>query len=327
MNKSSFYVEPYFSVRNYFEKDELSTREQKDLKVEKIKDVIQLENRLGVVIAKPGNGKSRFLKELLLAAKEDRKESTFIDLKEIDTSPSTPLEKSIRDLIPLCQIIDLEKNDEDIIREKRLLSTSNFQFDNTSDNIIICLDALDEINPKLHFEIIKKIRAFLANFPNIILFLSCRKYICKKHISELNDLSPNYIELFPFTYFRVSKYLKSSGFTDKQIEETTLKFGARLNNESVIGSPRILEIFVSIAINKGFQVALEMNKAELLETFIYKKLDREEKVIRTNHVAAIKRVLEKLALVMEIYHKKEITKDELMTFFDDIDSPFVLSNK
>jgi hypothetical protein len=323
MNKSSFYVEPYFSVRNYFEKDELSTRELKDIKVEKISDVIQLENRLGVVIAKPGNGKSRFLKELLLEAKEDRKESIFIDLKEIDASPSTPLEKSIRDLLPRCEIIDEEKIDEEIIRQKRLLSTSNFQFNNESNNIIICLDALDEINPKLHFEIIKKVRAFRANFPNIILFLSCRKYICKKHISELDDLSPNYIEIYPFTYIRVSKYLKSSGFTDEQINETTLKFGARLNNESVIGSPRILEIFVSIALKEGLQVALEMNKSELIETFIYKKLDREDRVIRANHVAAVKRVLEKLALVMEIYHKKEITKDELMTFFDDINSNLV----
>ena len=323
MNKSSFYVEPYFSVRNYFEKDELRTLEQKDLKAEKIRDVIQLENPLGVVIAKPGNGKSRFLKELLLAAKENLKESVFIDLKEIDTSSSTPLEKSIRDLIPQCEIIDLKKIDEKIIRKRRLLSTSRFQFNNASNNIIICLDALDEINPKLHFEIIKKVRAFRANFPNITLFLSCRKYICKKHVSELNDLSPNYIELYHFTYIRVSKYLKSTGFTDKQIEEATLKFGARLNNESVIGSPRILEIFVSIANNEGFQVALEMNKADLLETFIYKKLDKEEKVIRASHVAAVKRILEKLALVMEIYHKKEITKDELMTFFDDIDSNLV----
>src|SRR5690606_21438961 len=51
---------------------------------------------------------------------------------------------------------------------------------------------------------------------------------------------------------------------------------------------------------------------------IYQKLDKDEG--RQEKNVLTKRVLEKLALIMEIYQVNKITKDELITFLDEADS-------
>ena len=49
-------------------------------------------------------------------------------------------------------------------------------------------------------------------------------------------------------------------------------------------------------------------------------MEIEDKKLNTQKRNIIKRVLEKLALVMEIYQTNILKKDELMTFFDDLRS-------
>jgi len=64
-----------------------------------------------------------------------------------------------------------------------------------------------------------------------------------------------------------------------------------------------------------------MKRVDFFEQFIYKKLEKEaEKRNLPNKVVITKRVLEKLALVMEIYQRTQITKEELITFLDDTNS-------
>ena len=46
----------------------------------------------------------------------------------------------------------------------------------------------------------------------------------------------------------------------------------------------------------------------------------EDKNLNTQKRDLIKRVLEKLALIMEIYQTNLLKKDELMSFFDDLQS-------
>ena len=54
-----------------------------------------------------------------------------------------------------------------------------------------------------------------------------------------------------------------------------------------------------------------------------RKLDKErDKGIPKSQYDVIKRVLEKISIVMKIYQVSQISKDELFTIFEDIDSNF-----
>ena len=65
-----------------------------------------------------------------------------------------------------------------------------------------------------------------------------------------------------------------------------------------------------------------VKKGDILEKFIYRELEieREKKGETSQDIEITKRILEKIALIMQIYQTKQITKDELITFFDEIDS-------
>ncbi len=87
----------------------------------------------------------------------------------------------------------------------------------------------------------------------------------------------------------------------------------------VIQIPRYLFLLEQFIKEKGNDITKisTVSRNELFEYFIYSKLNIEDK-LGSNE--AKKRVLEKLALVMEIYQTNSISRDELMTFFDDIKS-------
>jgi hypothetical protein len=93
----------------------------------------------------------------------------------------------------------------------------------------------------------------------------------------------------------------------------------------VIQTPRYLELLIYYLRETGKHDIGELTRIDLFEYFIYKKLETEDRNLNTQKRDLIKRVLEKLALVMEIYQINQISKDELMTFFDDLKSDLKIS--
>ncbi len=93
----------------------------------------------------------------------------------------------------------------------------------------------------------------------------------------------------------------------------------------MIQTPRYLEFLVSYIEDKGIENVSEITKANLFEFFIYRKLEMEDKKLDRQRRDLIKRVLEKLALIMETYQTNLLKKDELMSFFDDLQSDLKLS--
>lgn len=268
-----------------------------------------------VVLAEPGNGKSRLLKEIVLQSNKYEKKAIYINLKSIG---SDSIIKKIASYIK--RPIKHPKTEKDIKEIIDYFFIEKFKLEEDSNNVLICLDALDEVSKDSLLDYVDKIENFRADFPSVQIVLSCRDYIYEHYESFLKSQQPQLLEIKPFTSYKVSEYLKGYGFTENDVENVLNSFYSSFKLE-IINSPRVLEIFVSLKGRFGLESVLNKNKAELLDYFIYGRLDEEENQKRkTNKTDVIKRVLEKLALCMSIYQATEITKDELLTFFDDVKS-------
>jgi hypothetical protein len=88
----------------------------------------------------------------------------------------------------------------------------------------------------------------------------------------------------------------------------------------VIQIPRYLYYLENFLKQKGLDAASKVSRNELFDYFIYSKLEHEDKKLNSDKKAITKRVLEKIALTMEIYQTNTLSKDDLMTFFDELKS-------
>jgi hypothetical protein len=267
---------------------------------------------LAIVLSEPGNGKSRLLKEVVLKAGQNNYEAFYLDLKKCDKAT---ISDKIKEL--LRRKTSLPKTNVEINAIKDFCCTENFGI--SSNAHIICLDALDEVKDELMYDYIDKIKQFCDDNPDYKVVVSCRDYIYRDYETVLKEVKPVLMEIKPFNGYMITQYLLRYKISEEDAHAVINHFFREYKLE-VINSPRILEVFTSIAVKEGVAKTLKKNKAELLEAFIYGKLDAEEKKVNANKKDIIKRVLEKLALVMEIYQSNEIKKDDLLTFFDDIKS-------
>ena len=259
---------------------------------------VLFDNRLSLLIGEPGFGKTYLLQRIVrLAEVQKSKGAIFAALRSF--IPGDTIET----------IVTRQSDQLDAIK------TASFKLQN-SNNIIVCLDGLDEIRQDLFSEAVERIKEFLGKYRNISLILSCRlAYYRKCPVFEGKEFK--IIKLYPFTLENAREYLQK-GNIDKEKVESIFKKLEFQNRPLIIQVPRYLSLLVEY-INSNPDVDLsQISRSELFEYFIYKKLEKEDKVVLGQEKRSlIKRVLEKLALVMEIYQTNEISKDELMTFFDD----------
>jgi len=252
------------------------------------------------VVAEPGYGKTRFLQEIASGAViEGYKAIPPIECKKI-------IEPTVK---------------EHILKHSKKID--GFELDD-KENIVICLDALDEVRVENFSQTVEKIKTFLDEYKRTNVIISCRWHFFQKYKELFNDLDFRYLRIFNFSREQVQSYLEKSFIPHKDIENILglLSFRGRA---LVIQTPRYLELLVDYIKELGIKDLQHLTRAKLFEFFIYKKLEVEDKKLNTQKRDLIKRVLEKVALVMEIYQSNLLSKDELMTFFDDLKSDLKMS--
>ncbi|MCP6719816.1 MAG: hypothetical protein KJI72_00615 [Patescibacteria group bacterium] len=186
----------------------------------------------------------------------------------------------------------------------------------------LLLDALDEVQSSLFPAVLQKIEEVSTRYPNLPIFLSSRWIFINQHATSF----PNYrfITISPFTQGQVREYLRAAKHSDSDIDALLGRIMPFSHRMLVIQIPRYLSYLEKFLEEKGIPAAAEVSRNKLFEYFIYSKLELEDKKLNADKRAIIKRVLEKLALTMEIYQTNVISKDELMTFFDEIKSDLKL---
>ena len=302
MNNSSIYIPP--AIKFYSSFDEAIAADPEwhqhfSFKEEKweFKDLFNFLKTF--IVAEPGYGKTRLLQEIVLKANNEGKKAIGVESKKI-------IEATVEEFI-LNQL-----------KRVSAFKSNGFELKN-EEKIIICFDALDEVKPEDFSLTVEKIKTFLAEYKKITTIISCRWYFFQKHKELFIDLDFRYARIFPFSTEQVELYLEQNSISQGNIERifSTLSFHGR---DLVIQTPRYLELLVSYIKDKGIENISGITKADLFEFFIYKKLEVEDKNLNTQKRDLIKRVLEKLALIMEIYQTNLLKKDELMSFFDDLQS-------
>ncbi len=204
---------------------------------------------------------------------------------------------------------ELEKKIDAFIRKKSAQSKALF------------LDALDEVQSSRFPLVLHKLEKLSKENPKLSLYISSRWIFVSRYAKSFTDF--RFIVVCPFTQGQVSEYLLATGHSQQDIDKLrhTMSFSHRT---MVIQIPRYLSYFEDYLKKNNIDVAAKASRNELFEHFIYRKLDHEDKTLQADKKAIVKRILEKLALTMEIYQTNVLTKDELMTFFDEIKSDLKL---
>ncbi len=186
----------------------------------------------------------------------------------------------------------------------------------------LLLDALDEVQSNLFPAVLQKIEQISKQHPDIPIFLSSRWAFITRYAKSFPTF--RFIAVSPFTSSQVREYLLKTGFSEADLEtlHRTMSFSHRM---LVIQVPRYLFYLAEFWKKNNITDAAQISRNALFEHFIYSKLELEETKLNTDKRAITKRVLEKLALTMEIYQTNVITKDDLMTFFDELKSDLKLT--
>jgi hypothetical protein len=183
----------------------------------------------------------------------------------------------------------------------------------------LLLDALDEIPSKDFPDVLKKIEEVSQDNIDLPMFLSSRWVFATKYISSFPEY--RFISIDPFSREQVRDYLIRKGHPDKLVSELLERVSSFSNPTNILQVPRYLSFVNSLLVkNKSNSAPSLMSRNALFEHFIYSSLEEEDRKSGEDKGAITKRLLEKLALTMEIYQTNIITKDELMTFFDEIAS-------
>ena len=305
MNQTNNYVIPKIKVFQSFKEASSELESYGYLKLDegvdrKLEDCFIFPRTF--VIAEAGYGKTRLLKELVLKARSNGKSSVYLDLKKILIS------ETLEDHIKL---------------QISILKLESFEITN-HDGSFLCLDALDEVNQGDFSATVEKIKTFAAKNPKITIIVACRWHFFQKYQELFIDTDFRYVHISPFSIDEVRSYLKQSSISEEDIDKLIDSLHFKHRN-LIIQTPRYLELLVDYIKKKGIKDISSLTRTNLLEYFIYKKLELEDKNLNTQKRDLIKRVLEKLALILEIYQTNILTKDELMTFFDDLKSDLKVS--
>lgn len=183
---------------------------------------------------------------------------------------------------------------------------------------VLLLDALDEIKSSSFPTVLQKIEEISAKNPNLQIFISSRWVFVSRYANSFPEY--RFITISPFTHKQVRDYLVASGHSERDVDILLTRVMSFSHRMLVVQIPRYLFYLDAYLQEKGIDAASKVSRNELFEHFIYRKLELEEKKLNADKQAITKRVLEKLALTMELYQTNVITKDELMTFFDDLKS-------
>lgn len=177
------------------------------------------------------------------------------------------------------------------------------------------IDALDEVEGFSFYNVLQLIKKYKEDNPEIKVLLTCRNHYVESYANHFTDCTRlTFVKIFKLRERDVMNVI------NQECSETIIK--------NINKSPQLKEL---IKIPRYLIFLLEYSKhnkecsniGELFEYMIVYSIDtaikaRDDINKNESFKILIKRVLEKVAFVMEISRKDQITKDELYTILDGI---------
>lgn len=203
-----------------------------------------------------------------------------------------------------------------LISEKSdLFTASKFKLEDVRKGIEYCIiDALDEVEGNLFFNTLLSIKQYKEANQDVKLILTCRKhYVASyaKHFTACNNLM--FIELCRLSDMEVMKIIDEISVTTQTnvIKSSKLK--------KLLTIPRYLTFLLKHEEQNGGCSNISELFEYIIESSIQTAISARKDIIMNESIKIIiQRVLEKVAFIMEISRKDQISKDELYTIIDGI---------
>lgn len=209
---------------------------------------------------------------------------------------------------------------EEIIKhfsDKKLYQStaSHFESESIPEGSEYCLiDALDEVEGNLFFSTLQTIKEYKVANPDAKVLFTCRKhYVASyaKHFASCTGLI--YVELCRLKDEDVMEVVNRCSETTKANVAKSAKL------KDILAIPRYLTFLIEYEEQKG-DIS---NIGDLFEFIVGKSIQnavnaRHKENDNESIKILIQRVLEKVAFIMEISRKDQISKDELYTILDEV---------
>ena len=203
-----FYISQSMSqasdIKYFLEDENMSSyfeEQNKNIIPIEVNDILSSKNRRYMVVAEPGYGKTRLLKEIVTSYQG---EAFFIDAKRIKDKSN-----DILGSIEKCKYFDAQGNTEEALQKQRLFKNYKESEYKLNSKTIVCIDALDEVPFYELYELFEKIDDFIADYGDIKLILSCRTHHIQKIQYDIKSFDFQYIELDAFSGKKIEKYLEN----------------------------------------------------------------------------------------------------------------------
>jgi hypothetical protein len=254
-----------------------------------VEDILHEGNLL--VVSEPGLGKSRLLSEVRRLA-----EQSGFKVLERNLNNATHITCLSYDLAAFAASAEAD----------------------LSANLYVFLDSLDEVKGEKLDTICQSINSAAMDHPEIRFFVACRWHYYKACRLDLPRFKIAAVR--PFSRADTQAYLSASGL-DLKAHERLMESLMSTERSPVLTVPRYLELLVEYLSNiPSGKSPDNVTRAELFEHFVNKKLDLEDGRRRLRNKDISRRLVDKLSLVMAIRQSYSISKDDLVTFLEDIDS-------
>jgi len=262
------------------------------------------ESRYSFVLGKAGYGKSRLLRELFLNSIKDKKEAVLVDLKKFTPRTFNELIDSIQSLKAI-----------DLVDESDIQTINNccgYEFSLTTESeFTLYLDSLDEIAKRDIIVMYNIVQQFISDYPNAKIIIASRIEHFLKYEIYLKTKRFRLLKLVSFSGEQVVKYLEKNNVKPAALSKI---MNLDLN---LIRVPRYLKYLLDISnLDPGILDKMTDRK-DVLENLIVERVNSSVSSIESR---AIITVFSLLALSMEIKQTNQIDVDNLVDFFDNIDS-------
>ena len=206
-------------------------------------------------------------------------------------------------------------------------TASRINLQSIPEDIEYCIiDALDEVEGNVFYSTLLLIKQYKEDNPNVKVLFTCRKhYVASsaKHFASCKGLI--FIELCRLSDKEVMEIVNMCSETTR----TNVSKSAKL--KGLLTIPRYLTFLIEHEKQKGscsnIGELFEFIIGSTIQTAINKRQDnnnsqednnRQDKINNEGSRILIQRVLEKVAFIMEISRKDQISKDELYSILDEV---------